>query len=122
MSSTAEKLVYLQNGVFKRKEMSNGLQYYSDGSFSTLAIPEANGNYLLTKGDLKRMEIIYSPRVMVILSLGLNRVIVLLHSTTHSSKTATTRLSVLALKEPFHTLSTTTASVNSICRVAASTC
>ena len=51
MSSTAEKLVYLQNGVFKRKEMSNGLQYYSDGSFSTLAIPEANGNYLLTKGD-----------------------------------------------------------------------
>ena len=51
MATTAEKLVYLQNGVFKRKEMSNGLQYYSDGSFSTLAIPEANGNYLLTKGD-----------------------------------------------------------------------
>ena len=51
MSTSSEKLVYLQNGVFKRKEMSNGLQYYSDGSFSTLAIPEANGNYLLTKGD-----------------------------------------------------------------------
>ena len=98
MSTSSEKLVYLQNGVFKRKEMSNGLQYYSDGSFSTLAIPEANGNYLLTKGDGNTLS-------WSLLSLGLNRVIVLLHSTTHSSKTATTRLSVLALKEPFHTLS-----------------
>ena len=51
MSSTAEKLVYLQNGVFKRKEMTNGLQYYSDGSFDTLALPAANGNFVLTKGD-----------------------------------------------------------------------
>ena len=51
MSSTAEKLVYLQNGVFKRKEMTNGLQYYSDGSFDTFSLPASNGNYVLTKGD-----------------------------------------------------------------------
>ena len=51
MSNAAEKLVYLQNGVFKRKEMSNGLQYYSGGSFNTLATPEATGNYLLTIGE-----------------------------------------------------------------------
>ena len=48
MSTSSEKLVYLQNGVFKRKELSDGLQYYSDGSFSTLAIPEDNGAYVLT--------------------------------------------------------------------------
>ena len=51
MSNAAEKLVYLQNGVFKRKELSDGLQYYSGGSFNTLATPEAEGNYLLTIGD-----------------------------------------------------------------------
>ena len=51
MSSTAEKIVYLQNGVFKRKEMTNGLQYYSDGSFDTFSLPASNGNYVLTKGD-----------------------------------------------------------------------
>ena len=51
MSSTAEKLVYLQNGVFKRKEMATGLQYYSDGSFDTFSLPASNGNYVLTKGD-----------------------------------------------------------------------
>ena len=51
MANTAEKLVYLQNGVFKRKELSDGLQYYSDGSFNTLAIPEAEGDYLLTIGE-----------------------------------------------------------------------
>ena len=51
MSNTAEKLVYLQNGVFKRKELSDGLQYYSDNSFDTFALPPDNGNYVLTKGD-----------------------------------------------------------------------
>ena len=51
MSTLSEKLVYLQNGVFKRKELSDGLQYYSDGSFNTLAIPAADGNFVFTKGD-----------------------------------------------------------------------
>ena len=46
-----EKLVYLQNGVFKRKEMTEGIQYYSDNSFDTFAFPSTNGNYVLTKTD-----------------------------------------------------------------------
>ena len=46
--SIPEKLLYLQNGVFKRKEMSNGIQYYSNNSFGTFALPSANGNYVLT--------------------------------------------------------------------------
>ena len=49
--STPEKLVYLQNGVFKRKEMTNGLQFYSNGSFGTFALPSANGNYVLTNNN-----------------------------------------------------------------------
>ena len=49
--STAEKLLYLQNGVFKRKEMSNGIQYYSNNSFGTFALPSANGNYVLTNNN-----------------------------------------------------------------------
>ena len=51
MSTTAEKLLYLQNGVFKRKEMSNGIQYYSNNSFGTFALPSANGNYVLTNNN-----------------------------------------------------------------------
>ena len=39
-----EKLVYLQNGVFKRKEMTEGIQYYLDNSFDTFAFPSTNGN------------------------------------------------------------------------------
>ena len=46
-----EKLVYLQNGVFKRKEMTEGIQYYSDNSFDTFSLPASNGNYVLTKTD-----------------------------------------------------------------------
>ena len=47
-----EKLVYLQNGVFKRKEMTEGIQYYSDNSFDTFAFFSDNGNDVLTKtGD-----------------------------------------------------------------------
>ena len=41
-----EKLVYLQNDVFKRKEMTEGIQYYSDNSFDTFAFPSTNGNYV----------------------------------------------------------------------------
>ena len=51
MADSPEKLVYLQNGVFKRKEMTDGIQYYSDNSFDTFALPTDNGNYVLTKGD-----------------------------------------------------------------------
>ena len=50
-TTTAEKLLYLQNGVFKRKEMSNGIQYYSNNSFGTFALPSANGNYVLTNNN-----------------------------------------------------------------------
>ena len=51
MSTSSEKLVYLQNGVFKRKEMTSGLQYYSDGSFDTFPLPSGNGNYVLTNNN-----------------------------------------------------------------------
>ena len=47
-STNPEKLVYLQNGVFKRKELSDGLQYYANNAFNTFALPAANGNYVLT--------------------------------------------------------------------------
>ena len=46
-----EKLVYLQNGVFKCKEMTESIQYYLDNSFDTFAFPLTNGNYVLTKTD-----------------------------------------------------------------------
>ena len=51
MASTSEKLVYLQNGVFKRKEMTSGLQYYSDGAFDTFPLPPSNGNFVLTNNN-----------------------------------------------------------------------
>ena len=50
-STNPEKLVYLQNGVFKRKEMSNGLQYYMNSSFSTIALPPTNGTYMISLQD-----------------------------------------------------------------------
>ena len=50
-STNPEKLVYLQNGVFKRKEMSNGLQYYMNSSFSTIALPSTNGTYMISLQD-----------------------------------------------------------------------
>ena len=53
MADSPEKLVYLQNGVFKHKEMTNGIQYYSDNSFDTFALPPDSGNYVLTKSDDK---------------------------------------------------------------------
>ena len=48
MASSVEKLVYLQNGVFKRKEMATGLQYYHNGAFKTFALPSGNGNFVLS--------------------------------------------------------------------------
>ena len=48
MSSSVEKLVYLQNGVFKRKEMATGLQYYHNGEFKTFPLPSGNGNFVLS--------------------------------------------------------------------------
>ena len=51
MSTSSEKLVYLQNGVFKRKEMTTGLQYYSDGAFKTFPLPPSNGNFVLTNNN-----------------------------------------------------------------------
>lgn len=52
MSTTnPEKLVYLQNGVFKRKELANGLQYYANSSFNTIALPSTNGTYMISLQD-----------------------------------------------------------------------
>ena len=48
MSTSSEKLVYLQNGVFKRKEMATGLQYYHNGEFKTFPLPSGNGNFVLS--------------------------------------------------------------------------
>ena len=49
MSTTnPEKLLYLQNGVYKRKELTDGIQYYANSAFNTFALPAANGNYVLT--------------------------------------------------------------------------
>ena len=109
MSSTAEKLVFLQNGVFKRKEMTTGLQYYSDGFFNTLAIPETEGDYLLTIGENNALS-----------WTQLGESLTSLNNSYFKSVTA--RQSPLPLKVRFHILSTTTPSVSSICLVAASTC
>ena len=48
MSTSSEKLVYLQNGVFKRKEMATGLQYYHNGAFKTFSLPSGNGTFVLS--------------------------------------------------------------------------
>ena len=48
MSTSSEKLVYLQNGVFKRKEMTNGLQYYHNGAFKTFPLPSGNGTFVIS--------------------------------------------------------------------------
>ena len=48
MSTSVEKLVYLQNGVFKRKEMATGLQYYHNGAFKTFPLPSGNGTFVLS--------------------------------------------------------------------------
>ena len=42
----AEKLLYLQNGVYKRKEISNGIMTYNNNSFSSVT-PTKNGSFYI---------------------------------------------------------------------------
>ena len=42
----AEKLLYLQNGVYKRKEISNGIMTYNNNSFSSVS-PTKNGSFYI---------------------------------------------------------------------------
>ena len=42
----AEKLLYLQNGVYKRKEITNGIMTYNNNSFSSVA-PTKNGSFYI---------------------------------------------------------------------------
>ena len=42
----AEKLLYLQNGVYKRKEISNGIMTYNNNSFTSVA-PAKNGSFYI---------------------------------------------------------------------------
>lgn len=42
----AEKLLYLQNGVYKRKELTNGIISYNNNSFSSVA-PTKNGSFYI---------------------------------------------------------------------------
>ena len=42
----AEKLLYLQNGVYKRKEISNGIMTYNNNSFTSVA-PSKNGSFYI---------------------------------------------------------------------------
>lgn len=46
----AEKLLYLQNGVYKRKEISNGIMTYNNNSFSSVA-PTKNGSFYIKLDD-----------------------------------------------------------------------
>ena len=42
----AEKLLYMQNGVYKRKEISNGIMTYNNNSFSSVT-PTKNGSFYI---------------------------------------------------------------------------
>ena len=45
----SQKLVCLQNGVFKKKELTPGLQYYnSNNQFITAPMPATEGNYVIS--------------------------------------------------------------------------
>lgn len=46
----AEKLLYLQNGVYKRKEITNGIMTYNNNSFSSVA-PSKNGSFYIKLDD-----------------------------------------------------------------------
>ena len=46
----AEKLLYLQNGVYKRKEITNGIMTYNNNSFSSVA-PTKNGSFYIKLDD-----------------------------------------------------------------------
>ena len=42
----AEKLLYLQNGVYKRKEITNGIMTYNNNSFTSVS-PTKNGSFYI---------------------------------------------------------------------------
>lgn len=44
----SQKLVCLQNGVFKKKELTPGLQYYNNSQFTTAPMPTTEGNYVIS--------------------------------------------------------------------------
>ena len=46
----AEKLLYLQNGVYKRKEITNGIMTYNNNAFSSVA-PTKNGSFYIKLDD-----------------------------------------------------------------------
>ena len=46
----SEKLLYLQNGVYKRKEITNGIMTYNNNSFSSVA-PTKNGSFYIKLDD-----------------------------------------------------------------------
>lgn len=46
----AEKLLYLQNGVYKRKEITNGIMTYNNNSFSSVS-PTKNGSFYIKLDD-----------------------------------------------------------------------
>ena len=46
----AEKLLYLQNGVYKRKEITNGIMTYNNNSFTSVA-PTKNGSFYIKLDD-----------------------------------------------------------------------
>lgn len=46
----AEKLLYLQNGVYKRKEITNGIMTYNNNSFSSVT-PTKNGSFYIKLDD-----------------------------------------------------------------------
>ena len=46
----SEKLLYLQNGVYKRKEINNGIMTYNNNSFSSVA-PTKNGSFYIKLDD-----------------------------------------------------------------------
>ena len=48
----SQKLVCLQNGLFKKKELTPGIQYYNNNSqFTTAPIPTTEGNYVISYQD-----------------------------------------------------------------------
>lgn len=46
----AEKLLYLQNGVYKRKEITNGIMTYNNNAFSSVS-PTKNGSFYIKLDD-----------------------------------------------------------------------
>ena len=115
MSTSSEKLVYLQNGVFKRKEMATGLQYYHNGAFKTFPLPSGNGTFVLSNynNDFTWVD------AGVVLPEQPEEFTTLDNS---YFKDSNSQAITIATEERFRTLSTIAHSADSICRVAASTC